>query len=517
MFRTSAPVTGQVFHDREAEAKRVSRVLDSLEQGAPRWLAIVGVRKVGKTSLILEVARRAEAAGKSIAFITLDVFEALPVSTAFFKQYALRVADRLLASSLGLSLESLATHPASYTQELASSPGFTRLPGPLRAALLRLPDWKVDEAFIRWAVDLPETLCQATQQKAVVAIDEFQELASLGNAKMDPLPLMRSLWQRHRAVTYIISGSARTMLTELVTSKRSPFFQHFDLMPLGSFAPADALSLLDEFAPRGRKIPKIVAALAVKLTAGHPFYLQVLGESLIEREPPYDEDDLKEVLQTVLFSKSGRLGLYFQNEFERIVGKSSQMAAALSALANGPMRLGQLAKAIGSPSGATVRTIERMGDAVEKREDGEYQLSDPTFALWLKWRAPGGAVVPMKVVGDEAEIAAAQHLSDLGFDLVYQSKASRGAFDLLATRGAAQLGIQVKRTKLPVTFAAAAWKRMEGEAQRFGWKWVVAAVDEAHAVHFLDPEYARKRKQHTLPKGAVIPNLLLWLDEDGRK
>ncbi len=517
MFRTSAPVTGPVFHDRAAEALRVGRVVEALEEGGPRWLAIVGVRKVGKSSLILEVARRSEASGKSICFITLDVFEALPVSMAFFKQYALRVADRLLASILGLSLESLSTHPESYTQALASSPGFAQLPGPLRGELLRLPTWKVDEGFIRWAIDLPERLCEATQQKAVVAIDEFQELASLTSAKIDPLPLMRSLWQRHRAATYIISGSARTMLTELVTSKRSPFFQHFDLMPLGPFKPADALSLLSQFAPRDRKIPKVVAELAVKLTAGHPFYLQVLGESLVEREPPYDEDDLKEVLQTVLFSKSGRLGLYFQNEFARIVGKSTQMAATLAALASGPLRLSALAKVIASPSGATVRTLERMGDAVEKRDDGQYQLSDPTFAIWLTWRAPGGAVVPMKVVGDEAEVAAAQHLSDLGFDLVYQSKASRGAFDLLATRGALQLGVQVKRTKLPVKFAATAWKRMEAEAQRFGSRWAIAAVDAAQGVRFLDPEFARKRKQHTLPEGSVIPNLLLWLETDLHK
>ena len=38
----------------------------------------------------------------------------------------------------------------------------------------------------------------------------------------------------------------------------------------------------------------------------------------------------------------------------------------------------------------------------------------------------------MTIVGDEAEQAVAAFLAGLGFDLVYQSRASRGAFDLLA-------------------------------------------------------------------------------------
>ena len=41
----------------------------------------------------------------------------------------------------------------------------------------------------------------------------------------------------------------------------------------------------------------------------------------------------------------------------------------------------------------------------------------------------------MSVVGDVAEQAVARFLAALGFDLVYQSRASRGAFDILALRG----------------------------------------------------------------------------------
>jgi AAA+ ATPase superfamily predicted ATPase len=516
VFRTSSPATGPLFRNRTAELGRLEKVVDSLVRGSPRWLAVVGSRKIGKTSLVLEAARRVE--DGRVRFVIIDVFESLPVSMDFFRTYSLRVCDRLLANQMGASIESLAADPAVYRQVLASSEAFAKLPGALRGDVLSLADRQVDEALVKLALDLPERLAEAVGLSVVVAIDEFQELAGLGTKRdgIDSLPLMRSLWQRHKSVTYVVSGSARSMLTEMVTSRRSPFFQHFDLMELGPFTTRDAVALLVEQSKGKAPIGLPLAERAAAILGGHPFYLQVLGEALSEREPPHAEEDLKEVLQQVLFARTGRLALYFQNEFERLVGRSSQLAAALTAMAEGPMRLTDIAARTRTASGATVRLLERLGDAVTKGKDGRYALFDPTFALWLEWRAPGGTVVPMKVVGDEAERAVAEALMMLGFDLVYQSRASRGAFDLLATRGARQLGVQVKRVDLPLRFPKLVWKRMEAEANRFGWRWIVAAVDKQGEVIPLDPARHRAGKQITLERSARIENLLSWLDRSTR-
>ncbi|HEX9733293.1 MAG TPA: hypothetical protein VGG06_15075, partial [Thermoanaerobaculia bacterium] len=82
------------------------------------------------------------------------------------------------------------------------------------------------------------------------------------------------------------------------------------------------------------------------------------------------------------------------------------------------------------------------------------------------------------------------------------------------TRGPRQLGVQVKRSALPLRFTAAAWGRMEAEAKRFGWRWVVAAVTPPPdgQVILLDPADARVRKNVTLDAAASIDNLLLWVD-----
>jgi hypothetical protein len=191
------------------------------------------------------------------------------------------------------------------------------------------------------------------------------------------------------------------------------------------------------------------------------------------------------------------------------------LATTLDALADGRASLTSIAKSTHSSSGSTVSYLGRLQNAVAKTEDGLYQLTDPTFALWLKWRRPGGTVIPMNVVGDEAEKAVAKTLSSMGFDLVYQSKASRGAFDLLATRGALQLGIQVKRSALPLRFKQVEWARMVAEGDRLKWRWVVSAVAPTGEIYMLDPARALLRRGVCLTEKASITNLLSWLDVHG--
>jgi AAA+ ATPase superfamily predicted ATPase len=512
MFHTSVPATDRFFFDREDELARLNMVLERVQVRAPGWLAIVGPRKVGKTSLLLEWERRV--ADPGIACVVIDIMEVAPLSREVFRIYALRVVDRVLGDDAGAGLIDLANQPAKYRSALQQSARFARLPPALRGEILELPERALDAMGITACLDLPERLAKALEIRLVIAIDEFQELASLeaGRPRIDPFAVMRSIWQRHRHVGYVISGSARTMLTELVTSRRSPFFQHFSLMELAPLRSEDAIRLLVEAAPPDRTIDRELARRITDTIGGHPFYLQLVGETLTAMQPPIDDNAFKEALGQLLFTRTGRLALYFENEYRRAVGRSASHAAVLAAVAAAPRKLGELATAIKAATGATTSYLDRLGDVVIRGDDERWQLADPVFGLWLRWRIPGGAAVPMTVVGDEAERAAAQALAHLGFDLVYQSRASRGAFDLLATRGARQMGVQVKRTALPARVGSAEWKRMHAEGVRLGWQWVIAAVAPDGTVHFLDPHKAKVRRGVTLDASAEIDNVLLWLE-----
>lgn len=510
MYRASTPATAGTFFDRARELKLLSSAVDALRQGSPRWVALVGSRKVGKTSLLLELARTQK--HRDVRFVVLDSFEEQPLSFQIFRRLALRTLDAFFARELGASLEALREQPDAFRATLGDAAGFAKLDRTLRAQVLGVCDMPPGPALAELALGLAERLAAALGLYCIVAWDEFQELARLDSSKKGGvLPLARALWQRHQRTSYVVSGSQRSVLEQLVKSPASPFFQHFLLAELGPMQPDDAVELLMRSAPAGRPVPEAIAREIVSVVGGHPFYVQVLGERLTLEEPPYDAAVMRQVFSEVLFSRTGRLALYFENEFDRVVGNAATLAAVLEALADGPRRTGEIAKAIGAPTGSTKRYLDRLVDVVAQLAGGEWAIVDPAFGLWLRWRKPGGTVVPMTVIGDEAEKLVARRLAEMGFELVYQSRASRGAFDLLGIRSGLQLGIQVKRSPLPLRFTPHAWSRLLADAERLKWRFVVASVTPGEEVAFLAPDKAKVAKAVTLDERARLKNLLAWL------
>src|SRR6266540_2165083 len=119
MFQTSLPVTSRAFFDREQALEMIRRAADRLRAGAPSWLCILGPRKVGKTSLVLEFARRNPDPG--IVFVLIDVLEGVPGSLEVFRRCALRAVDGALVGEPGISLEAVSRRPREYRRALQRS------------------------------------------------------------------------------------------------------------------------------------------------------------------------------------------------------------------------------------------------------------------------------------------------------------------------------------------------------------------------------------------------------------
>ncbi|MBL8940334.1 MAG: ATP-binding protein, partial [Archangium sp.] len=209
MFATSTPATAEGFFDRTTELARIDDALTKLTRGAPKWLCLVGPRKVGKTSLLREVERRSRRRGTpQPSFVVVDVLETMPASTEVVRAVAIQAVDALLSNDAGQALGPLATMPEAWRAGLIASPRFVTLPAPLRALLLELPAMADDQRSLAAMLSVPEQLAEALSTWVVVAIDEFQELATMSRGGPDLMALLRSTWQRHRRTAYVVSGSA---------------------------------------------------------------------------------------------------------------------------------------------------------------------------------------------------------------------------------------------------------------------------------------------------------------------
>lgn len=494
-FETAQPARGEAFFNRKRELDELLQTASDLSNGVVRYYSLMGTRKIGKSSLLYEFRRRVPS---DVLTVYLDCWDVCADSVDFFSRYLKRSIDAALvykewASKTGLLEQTLPGGPESaITASKIRALGISSLDRGLDL-LAYLENGRLSRSIAGYVVDLPAQMAAELGVFYVVILDEFQEIARLNKLKPfrgggDIFPLLRARWQHQKRVTYFIAGSKITLLRQLIFEEYAPFFQHFNLLDIAPFTPEDAREMLSVLSEKsGRPIPDDLIERILHIVGTNPFYLQVMGEELCKPHQEISEDGLKVVLQETLFDATGRLNLYFQQLYQGVVGKSASMERVLLNLTE-EKTVTELGKVLRVAPGTANSWLERClrEDVVSKR-GMKYFIPDPCFRKWLASKTDLGRILPPLVVGDETEKRVAHTLGKQGFRLVYQSRASRGAFDLLAILNSTEIGIQCKRTRLPYYLKGEEYALMRHWADRMGWIPVLALdVDEQIRFYSLD-------------------------------
>jgi len=81
--------------------------------------------------------------------------------------------------------------------------------------------------YIPSLLDLPQRLAEEFKVDLVIAIDEFQYLRLASQNYPGLFNVLRSKWQFHKNVSYVISGSSVGLLEYMFSNKKEPFYQFF--------------------------------------------------------------------------------------------------------------------------------------------------------------------------------------------------------------------------------------------------------------------------------------------------
>lgn len=173
-------------------------------------LLIAGPRRIGKTSVILEVLRRLRRKGAVTAYV--DCLGATDV-----RGLAERLASSLLASLDG---KDGALEDARAIARGLRARGRVRYEH-LELVIPLLRETSAQRAF-EAGLDLPRAVAQRTGRRVVVALDEFQAAGRLGPRVFD---VMRSRFQAQRGVAYAFLGSEEGILEELFGEKGRPLYR----------------------------------------------------------------------------------------------------------------------------------------------------------------------------------------------------------------------------------------------------------------------------------------------------
>ena len=284
LFAAGRPVLGWDFFGRVRELRQLEAHLQS---GRP--VGLYGVRKVGKTSVVLALRQKLAADSRQASAAATVVPVHLDLLGVSFSEVGRAGLLRYLLKSIveAMSLVDL-------------SPSDLGLPADLGAwsALARLSSSKVE----RRCTDALERLCEWSQTstpagRVVVFVDEY-ERALGGDGGIAPkagtevFDYLRGLVQRYpKSFNFLVAGlSGRLASRPTIAGRQNPLFDFLVPMSLSGLDRTDTARMLRKI---GRRLslsfhdPESVDTIHTE-TGGHPFLAREYGRILDRSVPQSD-------------------------------------------------------------------------------------------------------------------------------------------------------------------------------------------------------------------------------------
>lgn len=215
-----------------------------------------------------------------------------------------------------------------------------------------------------------------------LALDEFQEITTLKDSKAIE-GKMRLYMQNFRA-SVLFMGSRRTLLKNMFSEEKRPFFQSSIMYQLGSI-PRDefALFIQEQFDLTGKECDLDLAYRIVDLAGGISYYTQKTAFFVFTvSNRIISNNDVTEGYRRMVESE-------LPNFESRIGSLATQQIALLKAIAKEPtnslMSLDWMGRhKLGSIGGVTgARDKLKDLDYIEEKLHGVWMVVDPVFAEWL--------------------------------------------------------------------------------------------------------------------------------------
>lgn len=120
---------------------------------------------------------------------------------------------------------------------------------------------------------------RSTGERVVWALDEFQQVGFYEQPGTEAL--LRSLIQQTHNVSFVFSGSHRSMLTQMFSNVKRPFYQSTQWMEIHEIPKEEYISfILSKFNARNPRMSREEAADILDFTMGHTWYVQYLCNRL---------------------------------------------------------------------------------------------------------------------------------------------------------------------------------------------------------------------------------------------
>src|SRR5216683_2795784 len=389
-----------VFVDRRAELDHIDRLAVAAEAGRPeRHLALVGVRRIGKSRLIEHYV---ETHPNAIAVI-VSVDAATTNPQAFLVGMVRASVDAVARATSGTPRTSRIAGPV----EIAGAAGAlgSDLAGLVTGALARANARRPGAGeLLAAALSFPEEVARSIGRPLLVFADEFQHLVDLASyppfdggrrrsveeAQRQLLQVFRAHVERQPRVGWVVSGSAVRLMQRVL--RDGPLMGRFDELMVGPFDPNDtadlAVAIWQEI---GVETTDSAVEQVFRLTQGHPFYTDVIcrdaAMAALRLDQPVSGSMVAGAFVDAVRRPNGAIAIAAREAYDSLGQRAPNLREILHVLAREePATVADIAERaqVASPALA-YRHVQELAELGLLREVSEraFAFADPVFRYWV--------------------------------------------------------------------------------------------------------------------------------------
>lgn len=249
--------SGQAFLGRKDDANYLRQ---NIESG--HHTLILATRRYGKTSLVLHTLNQLK-----IPYVNIDLH--LAISDKAVERKIIKAVQQIISQS-GEPTNSMISHIQKFFSK-SQKKWTLGLQGVFGLELT--PDQKNDVTDnILTALELCDSILHKQNKRAVMFIDEIQEIQDLDNASQIAGSIRHFAQTANRKLTFIFSGSNRRMLAQMFDEQKAPLYELCDRLIVERIPKETYRPYLNRVAKKtfGTPLDDKTANLIFKLSECHP-------------------------------------------------------------------------------------------------------------------------------------------------------------------------------------------------------------------------------------------------------
>jgi uncharacterized protein len=357
------PVSGEHFIGREKEMMDLVQYLRTGQS-----VVLIAPRRFGKTSLMLECLASLKHKGLYTLFV--DVF-----ATPSLQKLSVKITEGVLSNrKLDLAFRKFRENIRDLLKNVEFKQVVEKHEYILTFGQNQQDEWKTLED----SIDFIERFAADNRKKIVCGFDEFGDLNKLDGK--DIIKLFRSKIQLQKNVSYIFSGSYESVMNQMFTSSKSPFYRFARVIYLGGIDPVDYREYFNKLLSANNiSISTQLIDQILLFTHGHPYYTNLFLREIIhyyqvvmQKEPVGFSLLLGRIVD---MEKS-----YLDKAWEEISSRKEERAVILAlAAGNSPYTSIDLKKI-----NVTRALTKLKGNGTLLRSGKQFLLTDPLLNYWIQ-------------------------------------------------------------------------------------------------------------------------------------